>query len=152
VLSVAGLCALLAPTALADLPNPCQAVPAGVVASALGLQQPPTSTLATVTNASTCSFKGGMLTVSVGYTALTNPAPPLKETKVPGLPNGIYETYRGSTQTQVTFFKGTAASGLYAVIRSFGHIPKLKLEKVAKALYAGLGDASGGGGGGTLVS
>ncbi len=148
------LAACLAPVSLgapATVPNPCQAVPGGVIAAAFGLAQPPPSTLSTVTNASTCSYKHGVLTVSVGYTAITNPAAPLKVGKVSGLPNGLYETYSGSTQSEVTFFRGAASNGLYAVVRNFARMPRAKLEKIARALYAGLGSADGGPSGGTIV-
>jgi hypothetical protein len=149
-------CAVLGggPAALgarASLPDPCQIVPQPLIASAFGVKKAPPSTSTAVINATTCSYKGGMLTISVGYTALTNPATPLKTKKVPGLPNGLYETYAGTTQTGVTFFKGTAATGLYGVVRNFGRIPEKKLEKIAKALYRGSGPASGGAAGGTLV-
>ena len=131
--------------------NTCALVPASVIATAFGVKKAPASTLSSVTNASTCAYKGGLLTVSVGSTALTNTATPLKETKVPGLTNGIYETYKGSSQTEVTFYRGSATSGLYAVVRNFGHITGPKLEAVAKALSTALGSASSTGPGGTLL-
>jgi hypothetical protein len=139
---------LAAPT---DLPDPCTVVPSALIASAMGLKKAPPATLSTVTNVSTCAYKGGLLTISVGYTALTNPTPPATLSKVAGLPNGRYETYTGSTQTEVTFVKGTTATGLYAVVRNFGRIPKKKLVKIAEALYKGLGSATGSGKGSGLV-
>ena len=147
-------CLLAAPAALAaraTLPNPCEVVPSGLVAAAFGVKKAPASTLSAVTNASTCSYKGGLLTVSVGSTALTNTATPLKETKVPGLTNGIYETYKDSTQTEVTFYRGSATNGLYAVVRNFGHISGPKLEAIAKAVSTALGSAGASGPGGTLL-
>jgi hypothetical protein len=134
-----------------SLPNPCELVSPSLVSSALGIKSAPVSRLSTVINVSTCAYKGGALTVSVGYTALTNPAPPATQAKVRGIPSGIFETYTGSTQTEVTFFKGTAATGIYGVVRNFAKIPKKKLLKVAVALYNGLGSSSGGSPGGTLI-
>jgi hypothetical protein len=125
------------------LPNPCQLVPNGVIDSALGLKKPPAMLPSMTTNVSTCSYKGGLLTVAVGYTALTNPVPPATITTVPELANGNYETFRGTTQTEVTFFVGSASSGLYAVIRNFAKIPKKKLEKIAVALQKALGGTTG---------
>ena len=133
------------PAALASAPLPgaCGLVSSSLIASALGTKKPPAGTLATVTNASTCSYNN-VLTISVGYTALTNPAAPATQTKIAGIPNGIYETYSGSTQTQITFFKGAAATGVYCVVRNFGRIPKQKLIKVAKALSKAVGSSAGG--------
>jgi hypothetical protein len=134
----------------ADLPDPCQIVPASLIASALGVKKAPAGTLVTVTNVSTCTY-GSILSISVGYTALANPQHPASQSKVPGVPNGLYETYAGSTQTQITFVKGSAATGLYAVIRNFGRIPKKKLIKIAVAVSKGLGSTTGSAPGGTLV-
>jgi hypothetical protein len=146
-------CLLAAPALAAGATpaNPCELVPASVIARAFGVKKPPASTLSSVTNASTCSYKGGLLTVSVGSTALTNTATPLKESKVPGLANGIYETYEGSSQTEVTFYRGSANSGLYAVVRNFGHISGAKLAAVARALSTALASAGSAGPGGALL-
>jgi hypothetical protein len=145
--SIACALAFGAPSASAarlDLPDTCAVVPAKLIASALGVKRAPPSTLARVTTTATCSYKGGQITVSVGYTALTNPAPPLKVKKVSGLPHGFYATYKNSTQTQVSFYKGaSAATGIYGVVRNFARIPEKKLEAVAKALYAGISAAGG---------
>ena len=104
-----------------------------------GSRQAPASTSTAVINATTCSYKGGLLTISVGYTAITNPAPPSSVVKVAGLPNGQYETYAGSKASELTFFKGTAASGTYVVIRNYARIPQKKLVKIAKTLYGRIG-------------
>jgi len=129
------------------VPDPCVSVSPQVVASALGLKQPPKTSEAMIPTASTCSYTGVLLTVSVGSTAITNPAPPKKVVKVKGLPNGQYMTYSGSTQSQITFFKGTAATGTYGVIRNFGKISEAKLVHFAKLLYAAVsGSATPGGG------
>jgi len=134
------VCALVSAggAAAAGLPNPCAAVPSAAIASALGLKHAPTSSLATLPKVTTCSFAGGKLTVAVGFTTLPNPAVPAKIVRVPGLPNGTYRTYAGSTQTEVLFFKGTAATGIYGVVRNFVRIPKLKLEAIARALSAAI--------------
>lgn len=152
-LALAG-CLFAAPAGLAARaapPNACQLVGSSIIAAAFGVKKAPASTLSTITNASTCSYKGGLLTVSVGSTALTNTATALKTTKVPGLANGAYETYQGSSQTEVTFYRGSAAAGVYAVVRNFAHIPAPKLEAVAKALSTALATAGGNGSGGALL-
>jgi hypothetical protein len=147
-------CAFLGePAALAagsSLPDPCQIVPGPLIASAFGVKTAPPSTSTAVINATTCSYKGGMLTISVGYTALTNPAPPSSVVKVAGLSNGVYETFAGSTASQLTFYKGDPATATYVVIRNYVRIPQKKLVKIAKTLYGRIG--SSGTSGGTLVS
>ena len=151
-LALAG-CLLAAPALAAGAApaTTCALVPASVIAKAFGVKTAPASSVSSVTNASTCSYKGGLLTVSVGSTALTNTATPLKESKVPGLANGTYETYKGSSQTEVTFYRGSATTGLYAVVRNFGHISGPKLEAVARALSTALASAGSAGPGGTLL-
>jgi hypothetical protein len=132
----------------ATAPDPCVSVSPQAVASALGLKHPPKTSEAMIPTASTCAYAGVLLTVSVGSTAITNPAPPKKVVKVSGLPNGQYMTYSGSTQSQITFFKGTAATGTYGVIRNFGKISEAKLVHFAKLLYAAVsGGATTPGGG-----
>jgi hypothetical protein len=133
-----------------DLPNPCQIVPTSLIASALGTKKAPPGTASAVTNVSTCNYTG-KLTISVGYTALTNPAPAVTEKAVPGLPHGTYEAFAGSTQTEVTFFEGTAASGVYGVVRNYVKIPKAKLVKIAVALSKGTASLGGAAPGGSLV-
>ncbi len=128
----------------AALPNPCVAIPSAMVARALGMKTPPVSSLAVVNDTQTCSYAGVKLTVFVGYSAIESPAIPAKVVAVPGLPHGTYDTYAGSTQTAVTFYKGTAATGTYGVIRDYGKIRKVKLETLARVLYAAI---TGGGGG-----
>ena len=118
-------------------PDPCSLVPAAVIASAFGSKLPPSTTSVTP-DASTCSYKNGQLTIEVGSTALTNPATPFKTVKVAGLPHGLYETYAHTTQSQIVFYEGTAATGTYAVLRNYARIPKAKLIKVAKALNTAL--------------
>ena len=125
------------------LPDPCTAVPSADIVSALGLKHAPSSVLASVPNVETCAFANGKLSISVGYTTIANPALPLKSVAVPGLPTGSYRTYAGSTQTEILFFKGTAASGVYGVVRQFVKIKQAKLETIAKALYAAIGQGSG---------
>jgi len=109
----------------------------------LGLKAAPASTLASLPNIETCSFAGGKLSLSVGFTTIANPALPLKIVTVPGLPNGTYRTYVGSTQTEILFVKGAAATGIYGVVRNFVKIKQARLVTIAKALYAGIGAGSG---------
>jgi hypothetical protein len=140
---VAGLaCSALVVAAVASadggLPNPCTAVASGDVVSALGLKHAPASVLSSVPNIETCSFDRGALTVSVGFNTLANPAVPAKVVTVPGLPNGTYRTYTGSTQTEILFVKGAVATGVYGVVRNFAKITEKKLTTVAKDLYAGI--------------
>jgi hypothetical protein len=124
---------------------PCGVVPKADIVSALGKKLGSvTPTEASVPKASTCAYGGEDLTISVGTTAIANPAAPLKVTKVAGLPNGNYWTYRGSTQTQLSFLVGSAASGTYVVIRNFVKVPRPKLEKIAKAFYAGMSSGQAG--------
>ena len=115
-----------------------------MVAHALGLKTAPVSTASVVVTTQTCSYAGVKLTVAVGYTVIQNPARPVKSSKVKGLPHGTYTTYAGSTQTQVFFYKGTAATGIYGVIRNYGKIRRAKLEQFAKALYAAMPAPSAG--------
>ncbi len=129
----------------ADLPNPCALVAPAVIASAFGTKTAPPSSDAATSNTSTCSYKNGLLTIEVGYTALTNPAPPLKVTVVKGLPHGQLSVYAGN-QRQIVFFRGTAANGLYVVIRNFAKIPPKKLEKLARTLNTSLSGVAGSGG------
>lgn len=145
-IATAVLC--LAPSAgamHADLPNPCALVAPAVIASAFGTKTAPPSSDAATSNTSTCSYKNGLLTIEVGYTALTNPAPPLKVTVVKGLPHGQLSVYAGN-QRQIVFFRGTAANGLYVVIRNFAKIPPKKLEKLARTLNTSLSGVAGSGG------
>jgi hypothetical protein len=119
-------------------PDPCSLVPPAVIASVFAVKSPPASTTSVTPNASTCSYKNGQLTIEVGSSALTNPASPLKTTKVAGIPHGFYDSYAHTTQSQIVFYEGTAADGTYAVLRNFARIPKAKLIKVAKALNTAL--------------
>jgi hypothetical protein len=152
VLAYAGLAAAVCGLAGAtSIPNPCTAVPGTIVAAALGLAKPPATSLAVVSGTQTCSYGGVMLTVSVGLSVLKNPATPLKVQKVKGLEHGLYSTYLGSTQTQVAFYKGSAATGTYGVIRNFGKIPRASLERFAKALYAAIGVGGSNGAPGTKI-
>lgn len=124
-------------------PDPCTAVPAADVAAALHAATPPPSTLATVRNVQTCSFGTGQLTISIGYTALGSPAVPIKESAVPGIPHGYYMTYRATTQTEISFYVGSAATGVYGVVRNFAKISKKELIVIAQALYAGMAGLAG---------
>ncbi len=153
-LSAASICLAAAGPATAgpaEIANPCQILPPSAIAAAFGVAHAPASTETSVTNVSTCSFKAGLLTISIGYTALTNPAAPLSTAKVAGIPSGLYETF-GAKASQLTFNKGGAATGVYVVIRNYARIPKKKLVTLAKALYKRI-DAGGssGSGGGTLI-
>jgi hypothetical protein len=137
---------LLCPAGLgasAALPNPCTAVPDTSIAALLGMKTPPPSTLSTVLNMQRCNYEGVKLTVQVGYTVMVNPAAPAKVTNVPGLPHGIYKTYRGSTWSEVSFYVGSAAKGTYGVVSNFGKIRRAKLEKIAKLLHAGIVGSGG---------
>jgi hypothetical protein len=138
--------AATAGAAASDLPDACTIVPISAVRSALGATKTPTSADAATSNTSTCSYDNGLLTIEIGYTALTNPFVPLHVTKVPVLPHGELSTFPHTTQTQLTFYRGSAATGLYAVIRSYGRIPAAKLEKLGVALNHGLVGVTGSGG------
>jgi hypothetical protein len=131
------------------LPDPCALVPSALIASAFGTGKTPLSTSTFVTNVNTCSWKNGQLTLSVGYTALTNPAPPLTVSKVPGVPGGQYETYPGK-KSQLTFVIGSAATGTYVVIRNYVKIPLKKLTKIAEAASQNLAGAGGSASGGLI--
>ena len=130
----------LVPTGAAagPLPNPCQVVSGPTIAAAFGITSAPPSTLTAITQSQTCSYRGGKLTISVGYTAIGNPAFPKTLMNVPGLPHGKFATYAGSTQTQVSFYKGSAATGIYGTVRNTGKISKAHLEAIALALYQGI--------------
>ena len=125
------------------LPDPCRAIPSVDLNVALGLKQPPVSALASVPNVETCTFAKGRLSVSVGSTAIAYPARPLKVIPVPGLPDGTYRTFAGSTQTEIIFFKGGSTAGIYGVVRNFASIKQRLLERIAKALFAAVGQGSG---------
>lgn len=152
-------CAALVAAALAsgratDLPNPCDAVPSTVVAKALGLKTPPAATLTTIASSETCYYPGVKLTIAVGSSVVQNPATAATLSSVPGLPHGRYTTYAGSKQSQLFFYTGDAATGVYAVLRNYGTIRRAKLERFAKVLYAAMGGASATGApsGPTIVS
>jgi hypothetical protein len=138
----------LAPSAdatQADLPNPCALVAPAVIASAFGTKTAPSSSDVATSNTSTCSYKNGQLTIELGYTALTSPQAPIRTSVVKGLPHGQLYVYAGS-RSQLVFYRGTAANGIYAVIRNFVKIPASKLEKIAKALNAQMTGLTGSGG------
>lgn len=133
------LLSVVAPaSALASLPNPCSIVPGAVIASAFGVRTPPSATFASVPKVSTCAYGHGQLTVAVGFTVLGNPALPLRVVSVPGLPHGKYETYAGTTQSELIFVEGSTATGIYGVVRNYARIPESKLIKVAQALASAL--------------
>jgi len=119
------------------LPDPCAAIPSTLIASAFRPEGAPQSSVATVRNVSTCSY-GNDLTVSVGTTAIVNPAYAATVVKVPGLPHGTYMTYKGSTQTEILFYSGSAANAIYGVVRNFATIKKAPLERIATALFGGI--------------
>ena len=121
-------------------------VPTADIVAALGTKLGSVAPiLSSVPNVSTCSYADGSLSISVGTTTIANPALPLKVVTVPGLPTGTYKTYKGSTQTEIVFFKGSAATGTYGVVRNFVKIKQAKLKTIAIALYKGIsGPAAGG--------
>ena len=125
------------------LPDPCMAIPSADVMAALGLKRAPVANLASVPNIETCSVGNGDLSVSVGFTTIANPAMPLKVVSLSLVPNGTYRTYANSTQTEVLFFKGTAAAGTYGVVRNYVKIKKKYLVAIAEALYAAIGQGPG---------
>jgi len=120
-------------------------VPPTVLAAALGVKQAPSSTLAQVTSVATCSFARGKLTVAVGYSTFANPAQPAHTTLIPSLPHGSYMTFKGSPQTEIVFYQGSAATGVYGVVRAFVPVKQGRLVSVARALAAAIvaGSASG---------
>jgi hypothetical protein len=124
----------------AGVPDPCTLVPNATIASVFGRATPPSASLAATSNTSSCSYgsKSVLLTIEVGFTALTNPELALRRTKVAGLPHGLYSTYAHTTQTQIVFYEGSAASGLYVVLRSYSKTSEGKLVKAAKAVNAAL--------------
>lgn len=128
---------------MTQLPDACGSVPSADVAAAFNSATPPASTEATVRNIQTCSFGSGQLTVSIGYTALGNPAIPVTVKSVPGLPHGEYMTYRGSTQTEIVFYEGSAATGVYCVVRNYAKISKKNLTLIAQAVNAALAGQTG---------
>jgi hypothetical protein len=52
-------------------------------------------------------------------------------------------TYKGSTQTEATFYVGGSATGIYGVVRNFAKIDKTKIELITKDLYVAVSEASG---------
>jgi hypothetical protein len=126
----------------AGLPNPCAVVPSAQIAAALGRKSAPPATLSAVNTTATCTY-GSTLRLFVGYTAIVNPATPVLVAAVPGLPHGHFMTYKGSSQTAVLFYAGSAATGIYGVVRNYGKVSKSQLEKLAKLLYASAAGASG---------
>jgi hypothetical protein len=133
--SPAAACA--APAARAGFPDPCGLVPAPSIAAAVGAHAAAAPSAAATSRASTCSY-GGLLTIEIGVTALTNPAPILKSTKLTAVPHGVYTTYAGSKQTQIVFYEGTAASGTYVVVRAFTGVKQKQLVRIAHLAHASL--------------
>ena len=126
--------------AQSPLPYPCGVVPTADIVAALGTKLGSVApVLSSVQNVSTCSYAGGSLSISVGTTTIANPALPLKVVHALGLPTGTYKTYSGSTQTEIVFVKGSAATGTYGVVRNYAKIKQAKLlEAIAIALYKGI--------------
>ena len=58
------------------------------------------------------------------------------------VPHGAYSTYAGSTQSQLTFYTGTAATGIYGVIRNYGKVTQKSLVKLGKLLAAAMSGSS----------
>lgn len=132
---------------IAQVPDPCSAIPSSDVLSAFHVSKMPRATLSVVNTVQTCVYGQGQLTVSIGYSVIANPALPVTSVTVSGLPHGVFRTYSDSSQTEITFYTGTAATGVYGVVRNFAKIPKSKLITVAKALYAAMAEQTGGTGG-----
>jgi hypothetical protein len=131
----------LAPAALAagPLPNPCTAVPGSAIAAAFGIASPPFALLSVVRTTETCTYShaGVILTLFVGYSSIGQPGTVKQALAVPKLPHGLYDTFTNTAQRQVTFYKGTAASGIYGIVRTNRTVTKARLEALARTLYAG---------------
>jgi hypothetical protein len=126
------------PASAAGFPDPCSLVPADSIAAAVGSQAAAAHSSGATSLTSTCSY-GGRLTIEIGVTALTNPAPILKTTKLTTVPHGVYTTYVGSKQTQIVFYEGTAASGTYIVVRAFTGVKQKQLVRIAHVADTNLG-------------
>jgi hypothetical protein len=131
--------ALAAPvsTVAAPVTDPCNLVAADAVATAVGATAAAATSAAATPTTSTCSY-GGILTIQTGSTALTNPARPLKRIVVSSVPHGFYSTYAGSKQTQIVFYEGTAAAGVYVVVRAFVPVQQARLVRIARLAHAKL--------------
>jgi len=129
--------AAAASTVAAPVADPCSLVAADAVAAAVGVTAATAASVAATPTTSTCSF-GGILTIETGSTALTNPARAFKKVVVAGVPHGIYSTYVGSKQTQIVFYEGSAADGLYVVVRAFVPVKQLRLVRIARLVHAAL--------------
>lgn len=116
--------------ASAAFPDPCSLVPARSIAAAVGSHAAAAPSAAATSLTSTCSY-GGLLTIEIGVTALTNPATILKATKLTAVPHGVYTTFVESKQTQIVFYEGTAASGIYVVVRAFTGVKQKQLVRIA---------------------
>jgi hypothetical protein len=127
-----------APAARAGFPDPCSLVPAQSIAAAVGSRAAAAQSAAATSRTSTCSY-GGLLSIEIGVTALTNPAPILKTTKLTTVPHGVYTTYAASKQTQIVFYEGAAASGIYVVVRAFTGVNRKQLVRIAHLADASLG-------------
>jgi len=57
------------------------------------------------------------------------------------VPHGVYTTYAGSKQTQIEFYEGTAATGLYVVVRAFTAVKQKQLVRIARLADATLGSS-----------
>jgi hypothetical protein len=147
----AGLLALaIAPGALAgsastvsavSLPDPCQAIPSADIAAAFHVETAPPGNLSVVSSSETClyTYKRVGLSVFVGTTSIGSPGNAKKAVKVPNLPHGYYATFTNTKQTQVSFFKGSAATGVYGIVRSStAKVTKSHLVAIARDLYASI--------------
>ena len=150
VATAALLCAGLIPAGAAhasakDVPNPCVAVPSSMVAHALGLKT------AAGVNPVGCLQHADLLLRRRQADRVRRPDRAKKSGHAPEAQEGggsrarDVHHVRGSTQTQITFYKGTAATGIYGVVRNFGKIRRAKLEEFAKALSAAIGSGGSGG-------
>ena len=135
------LASLASRVSASSLPDPCQVIPAAHIGAAFRTATPPTGTLTTVLSTETCLYvyKGVSLSVFVGLNSIGSPGTARKASKVPNLPNGYYATFTDSKQTQVAFYKGDPATAVYGIVRSSnGTISKLRLQAIAKDLYASI--------------
>jgi hypothetical protein len=139
VFSAALVLALAAAASIDATPvaNPCALVPTAAIAAVMGAGAAASPATTATPTTSTCSY-GGLLTIQTGATALTNPTPPLHRIAVIGVPHGVYSTYSTSKQTQIVFYEGTAASGLYIVVRAFAPVKEAKLVRIARLVHASL--------------
>lgn len=152
VAAVACVAPSLSTASVTDAPNPCTLIPAATAKAVFGGKTTPSFVASAGPTTATCNYENGKLTVEIGASAFTNGAPALKTVKLKNLPHGVYSTFPHTTQTQIVFYEGTAASGTYVVIRNFVRIPEAKLVKIATVVNKALGGATSSSAGGGIVS